>query len=142
MSDKPYLEIKSAKSEEVTEGGIIPTAIAAQSIESGLAQRLLSQRRQREGLLGRELASEPAWTMLLNLFVAYEQGRPLEVMKLCAESGAPRATALRWFSTLAAEDHIVWRSRTKDPYRGRVNLAPQTADRLRELFRSWMRERT
>lgn len=142
MSDKPYAEIEGDESEAVAESGITPKANAPQSIETGVAKRLLAQRRQREALLGRELAGEPAWTMLLNLFVAYEQGRPLEVMKLCAEAGAPPATALRWFSSFAAEGHIVWRSRTKDPYRARVSLAPSMADRLRELFRSWMRERT
>lgn len=37
MSDKPYPQIKGGESEDAAENGIAPKAIAAQSIESGLA---------------------------------------------------------------------------------------------------------
>ena len=113
---------------------------APQSIESALAARLIAQRRQREELLGPELSGEPAWTMLLNLFVAHEEGRRETVLKLCTEAGVGPDIALRWLFTLAAEGKAIWRSKAKDPYAARVDLAPEMAGQLRELFRSWLQE--
>ena len=106
--------------------------------ESGFAKDLLSQRRQREKLLGPELAKEPAWTMLLALFVAYEEGEQAVVMQLCTETGTPPALALRWLRTLASEGMVAWKTESADPYRALVELEPGAADRLRRLFLTWM----
>lgn len=136
MPDKRRFPVNGRK--DAVEDRAISEGSVAASKEGGLAKWQLFQRRQRETLLGQELAADPAWTMLLNLFVACEEGRSMEVLKLCTEAGAPPATALRWISTLADRGDIVWKSRTDDPFSGHVELAPQMADRLRSLFRPWM----
>jgi predicted Rossmann fold nucleotide-binding protein DprA/Smf involved in DNA uptake len=141
MSYKPHYQvpIRSVGEELRERTNALPKQGTAQAIESAVAQRLLHQRHQREKLLGPELAGEPAWTMLLNLFVAYEEGRRAAVLKLCTEAGTRPDVALRWLLTLAAEGKVIWRSKAKDPYAARVDLAPEMANQLRALFRSWLR---
>jgi hypothetical protein len=116
------------------------TAARRKGAEKGLAKRLLSQRRQREELLGPELASEPAWTMLLALFVAHEEGKPANVAEVCAAAGTPPATALRWLATVASEGKIKWGTATRSPDGDSIELAPDLAERLTNLFRAWIRE--
>lgn len=108
--------------------------------ERDFAKRLLAQRRQREQLLGRELASDPAWAMLLALFVAHEEGTPASVAEVCAAAGTPPATALRWLATVASEGKIMWGKATRSPDGDSIELAPDLADRLRKLFRGWIEE--
>lgn len=118
-----------------------PPETRAQSLESGIAKRLLAQQRQRVELLGPNLAVEPVWTILLHLFIHYEQGERAAVLKFCTEPGTVPEVALRWLFTLAAEGKILWKSKAKDPYQARVELVPEMADQLRELLRSWSAER-
>jgi len=108
--------------------------------ETAIARRLLSQRRQREELLGPALASEPAWTMLVALFIAHEEGKPASVAEVCAAAGTPPATALRWLATVAAEGKIKWGAPTRSADGDSIELAPDIADRLRKLFRGWVQE--
>jgi hypothetical protein len=115
-------------------------AAAGKGAEQELARRLLSQRRQREELLGPELASEPAWTMLLALFIAHEEGKPARVAEVCAAAGTPPATALRWLATVASEGKIRWGTATRSPDGDSIELAPDLAERLRKLFRAWIED--
>jgi hypothetical protein len=108
--------------------------------ELDFARRMLSQRREREELLGPELASDPAWTMLLALFVAHEEGKPASVTDVCAAAGTPPATALRWLATVASEGKIVWGAASRSPEGDSIELAPALANRLSELFRAWVSE--
>jgi len=116
------------------------SAARRRQAECTLANHLLSQRRQREDLFGPELASEPAWTMLLALFVAYEEDHPASVTQLSAAAGTPPATALRWLATLASERKIKWGKATRSPDGDSIELAPDVADKLRDLFRGWIKE--
>ena len=43
---------------------------------------------------------DPAWDMLLELFVAHQGGRQVSVKSLCHASGVPATTALRHLSLL------------------------------------------
>lgn len=134
-SHSPNAGSKAAKPEAMAAEAALPS-----SVESGAAKQLLSRRRQREALLGLELAREPAWTLLLELFVAYEEKRPLEIPQLCANAGVSPEIAFRWLSTLASEGMILRRSPASDPHWARVELSPLAADQLRTLLRSWLEE--
>jgi DNA-binding MarR family transcriptional regulator len=65
-----------------------------------LAKSLYLSRRLRERYLDAELFGEPAWDMLLDLFVQAAEGKRTAVTSLCAASGVPPSTALRWITTL------------------------------------------
>lgn len=61
-----------------------------------VARRIYNARRQRERLLGPRLFSDPAWDILLDLFIQGEEGRQVSVSSLCIAACAPTSTALRW----------------------------------------------
>jgi DNA-binding MarR family transcriptional regulator len=74
------------------------------------ARRLLENRRKRIAIFGAQMFAEPAWDMLLLLFLS-GRGRRQTQSSLCELSGASRSTAMRWIEFLAGrglvrrEDH-------------------------------------
>lgn len=64
------------------------------------AELLLTQRAVRSETLPAELFHEPAWDMLLALFVAGEEGRAMNVKSLVACAQAPVTTSQRWIEHL------------------------------------------
>jgi hypothetical protein len=68
--------------------------------EARLAAEILRSRRQRERAFGANLFADPAWDMLLELFVQEESGNVVHVSSLCMASAVPTTTALRWIGTL------------------------------------------
>ena len=65
-----------------------------------VAKSLYLARRLRERYVGSGLLGEPAWDMLLDLFVRGAEGKRTAVTSLCMASGVPASTALRWIGTL------------------------------------------
>ena len=71
--------------------------------ERNVIDRALSDyraRQRRDRYLPKELFGEPAWDMLLDLFVASLQDRQISVSSACLASGVPTTTALRWLGQL------------------------------------------
>ena len=84
------------------------------------AKTMLLERRDRNLVLSAELLGDPAWDMLLDLFVAGDNAKSVSVTSLCHASGVPPSTALRWIGLLVGVDLI---ERVNDPDDGRrVNV--------------------
>jgi DNA-binding MarR family transcriptional regulator len=96
-----------------------------------LAESMLESRRLREDLFGAEMFADPAWDMLLHLFVNAERGQSVPVSYLCAASAVPQSTALRWIDTLANAGFVDRRPDPKDRRRVPVSLAPTAANLMR-----------
>src|SRR4051794_19728001 len=58
------------------------------------ARAILSERNRRTQFLNRAIFGEPAWDMLLGLYVL--DGQPVSIGKLVNTVGEPKTTALRW----------------------------------------------
>jgi DNA-binding MarR family transcriptional regulator len=67
---------------------------------SSIAQAIYAARRLRDHFLDAHLFGEPAWDMLLDLFIRAAHGKRTAVTSLCIASGVPLTTALRWIGTL------------------------------------------
>lgn len=65
-----------------------------------LAKHLLAQRQARFDHFPAELFHEPAWDMLLALFVAHEERRTMNVKTLVGSAHAPVTTSQRWIDHL------------------------------------------
>ncbi|MEH3159840.1 MAG: hypothetical protein PGN08_13460 [Sphingomonas taxi] len=65
-----------------------------------LAKQLLAQRMARFDHFPAELFHEPAWDMLLALFVAHEERRTMNVKTLVGSAHAPVTTSQRWIDHL------------------------------------------
>jgi DNA-binding MarR family transcriptional regulator len=80
---------------EDSEGGTLSPAALI-----GRANALLAERRLRRQHLPAELFHEPAWDMLLALFVARNDGQPMNIKALVAMADAPVTTSQRWIEHL------------------------------------------
>lgn len=63
------------------------------------ARQIIAHRRKRLELFGKELFGEPAWEMLLLLYVSQSTQR-YTVGQLAEASGAPKSTGVRWIDHL------------------------------------------
>lgn len=97
------------------------------------AETLYELRRARNLFFGNnsDLFSEPAWDMLLDIFIAKERGTDLSVSDTCLGSGVPTTTALRWITALEQRGMITKVRDTQDGRRCFVRLTPQAYESLR-----------
>jgi hypothetical protein len=65
-----------------------------------LARKLAAGRRVRDRVFGRELFPNPAWNILVELFIAAEEGRNVTIKSACVAAGVPQSTALRHIAHL------------------------------------------
>lgn len=89
------------------------------------AKTVYSARRERDaaaGLTG--LFGEPAWDILLDVFIALKSRREIQVSSVCIEAGVPSTTILRWLTRLELEGLIYRASDTVDGRRRYVRLTP------------------
>lgn len=105
---------------------------------TSLTENFIRLRRQRDKIFGGSLFADPAWDMLLDLFVAQEKGlRPVSTSSLCIASAVPATTALRWIETLVQQGLV---SRHADPKDGRrvfVRLTDEAWQKMRDLLTPW-----
>ena len=81
------------------------------------------RRRKRREFLPVHLLGEPAWDMLLDLFIQYAGGAKVSTSSLCIASHAPASTALRHIAALEAAG-LVQRSDCESD--GRVSFVSLT----------------
>lgn len=99
-----------------------------------LARRHLAERRTRDAVIGPEMFGEPAWDVLLTLFVAQEDGRRLCVTRLCDAIPVPNTTILRWIFLLTQRGLLV---RQGDPrHRRRVYIS--LSEDARIVLDAWL----
>jgi len=100
-----------------------------------IAEGILEARRLREDLFGPEMFADPAWDMLLHLFVHAERGKPVPVSCLCVLSEVPQSTALRWIDTLGNAGLVSRRPDPQDARRNLIELSPEALRLMRVQLR-------
>jgi len=99
------------------------------------ARIALRRRLLRRQLLGAsDLFGEPAWDMLLDLFIHQAEGRSLSMSALCLSSGIPTSSAMKLIQRLCDAGLL---ERLPDPRDGRrslIRISPDTRHRLRAYF--------
>lgn len=102
--------------------------------ESVKARRLYSERRRREKHFGSGggLFAEPAWDILLDLFIAYEEGKSQSTSTTCIGACVPQTTGLRWIALLEREGLVhSW----PDQRDGRCRMLGLTPDGVEKMVR-------
>lgn len=102
---------------------ITSATVADQAKPATRAIDLYGNRRRRVKLFGPDLFGEPAWDILLDLFIATETGKQISVTSACIGAAVPLTTALRWLSMLEARRLIVRENDNKDARRSYVRLS-------------------
>ena len=108
---------------------------SAADIAYDRARRTIRRRLLRRQLIGsEELFGEPAWEILLDVFVHECEGKPLAITSTCATAGIPMSSGLRLIQKLCDANIL---RRFPDPFDGRrcfVRLQPASRDRMRAYF--------
>jgi hypothetical protein len=98
-----------------------------------IARRASADRARRAEIVGTtELLGEPAWDILLQLFIAACEGRRLSIAAACSGAGVPQSTALRWIAILESRDVVVREDDPRDPV---IRLNASTYGSLADYFR-------
>ncbi len=90
-----------------------------------LAKSVASMRRERNKFFTADLFGEPAWDILLDLFIASADERPISVTSACLASGVPLTTALRCLDNLVRQGLVVRSPDMQDRRRAIVSLTPK-----------------
>ena len=99
------------------------------------AQRTSRRRLLRRQLVGaRELFGEPAWDMLIDLFIHEAEGKPVSTSSLCIGSGLPMSSALRLLQRLCDMGLVTREPDQADGRRNFIRLAPDLGHRLVAYF--------
>lgn len=101
-----------------------------------LAKRIKAIRESRSSLLDPSLFGEPAWNILLALYVAAGERYALSISALCAESGAPATTAARSISRLLDLQLVRRVPNPSDNRSAYIELTDETAAKLTELLQT------
>lgn len=100
-----------------------------------LARKAYALRRKRAAIFGNpDLFGEPAWDILLDLYIAQAEGKPVSVSSACIGSAAPSTTGLRWLGVLADEGLVVRENDSNDNRRVLVRLTSAGMTAMERYF--------
>ena len=99
-----------------------------------VAREMLAVRRSREALFGPELFGEPAWDMLLELYMAADAPQPFMISNLGVSASVPSTTALRWIGVLLERGLIERRPDQMDGRRVLVFLTDEGRSLMDQLL--------
>lgn len=97
---------------------------------------IIRARRLRENFLGSTLFSDPAWDMLLALFLAELRQQRVTTTELIRATSASRTTALRWIDALEQDGLIGRRNAPLDGRKYFVELSQRGSTALKEWVRA------
>ncbi len=101
------------------------------------ARAIYTTRRRRDAIFGKtELFGEPAWDILLDLYVAFVEEKQVSVSSACIGSAAPPTTGLRWLGVLADEGLVVREQDPADQRRVLVRLTDRGVEAMDEYLAS------
>lgn len=105
------------------------------------AQPLLNARKHYQSLRYRnqffgnpELFGDPGWDMLVDLFIAIEEGRRLTAAELCAEAGVPLSTAYRWLTLMESRGLVVRSLSENNLQQSTVIISAQAREDMKRFF--------
>ena len=116
----------------------------ANADRAALVEGTLRVRRSRDALLGPKLFSDPAWEILLLLYLSALRSQQVTVSDCAVDTGMSEATATRWVATLEAQDMLKRSKDANDRRRCFIAATPFTFNAMNRLFdnASWQRPAT
>ena len=104
------------------------------------ARALIEQRRLRRRFLPEELFHEPAWDMLLALYVASHDHRVMNVKTLVSSADAPVTTSQRWIEHLHKLKLIDRVTDPTDRRRVEISLSYTGDQQMKAYLRALLRD--
>lgn len=106
-----------------------------------LAKEEYDDRTRRLAYFSADLLGEPAWDILLDLFVCYAMGRQISVTSACIASKVPVTTALRWIKELEDRGLLAREGDNTDARRIWVTLTAQGSRSMKAYLEARARQR-
>ena len=106
-------------------------------VEEGMAdaaRREYRDRREREHVFGPGIAADPAWDILLDLFIARDEGRDATVFSVSAATAVAEGTILRCIAHLVEAKLIARGSHSSDPRSIFLTLTDRAAGMMCDYF--------
>jgi DNA-binding MarR family transcriptional regulator len=103
---------------------------------AAVARAEYSGRRRCERIFDEHIFAEPAWDMLLNLYIQGQQAQPVSIRALRIAAAVPQTTAVRWIRRL---DSLKYIKRSPSPDDNRV-IHVTLSDRGQKLIERYLRE--
>lgn len=100
-----------------------------------VAQELLATRRARRKFFPLDLFHEPAWEMLVALFIVYETDHSMNVKQLVGCSDAPATTSQRWIDHLYKSGLVNRVTDTEDRRRIDISLSERGCDAMTKYLK-------
>lgn len=98
------------------------------------AKEMYECRRTRDKVFGQEMFGEPAWDIMLDLFISECDGRRISVTSACIASCVPKATALRVIKQLERIDIVIRQRDSDDARRSYVRLSQMALQTMTRIF--------
>ncbi len=95
-----------------------------------LARILAAQLNRRKAHFPEATLEDPQWMMMLELFIAAEEGRNVSISSLCFASGVPSTTALRHIRALVAKAMFERVSHSRDRRICHVRLSREAKNQM------------
>jgi hypothetical protein len=99
-----------------------------------LVRSAIRARRRRDAHFPPRLFGEPALDILLELFLAGLEKRPITIVDACAGAAVPSTTALRWLAILTKNGLVQHRPDPRDPQRTFVQLTDAGRSLMQDQF--------
>lgn len=97
------------------------------------ARRLYEERRRRDASFPCDLFGEPAWDLLLDLYVARGQDRPVSILSGSVAAGVPVAETVKLVAKLEGQGLVEIYSGT-EPTRSLIALTDAAFERMTALL--------
>lgn len=94
------------------------------------ADRLYAERRRRDGLFPDNIFGEPAWDLMLAMFLAREKGQPMILCRAYKAAGVSDTTGRRLLDRMEEEGLITRRRAPRSRKMRIVELTDMAAERL------------
>lgn len=98
------------------------------------ARQLLGLRQLRLEVLGANLFADPAWDLLLHLYVETAAGRQVAISGLCAAARVRPTTGLRWINLLVEAGLLAKSDDPGDARRVFISFAPGAEESMHRLL--------
>jgi DNA-binding MarR family transcriptional regulator len=99
-----------------------------------VADRLYSERRRRERHFPQGLFKEPAWDLMLALFIAREEGRELDLIQACEVAGVTPGAGRSLLAKMESEGLVARAKSNRNRKRQTVALTKHSIERLSDYL--------
>lgn len=110
---------------------LVPMRSSGEELAPEQVRSFIAARELRHRFFNADLLREPAWDMLLYLFVKELEQQRVRILDLCLASGVAKSVALRWIRALESESLLVRCTETRDDNAAWIELSPQGSAAMR-----------